>query len=234
MKTLIIVSHPKYQESGTQAFLKKSLTSFSDVTWHCLDEEYPDKIIDVEKEKKLLQTHDRIIFQFPMYWYSAPASLKKWEDEVLTRSFTYANEIGALKRKQLGIVTSLGYPAKEFQAGRAEGFSISEIMIPYRALAHRAGMQFMSPLIIDQFAYMTEIQKAELLINYQEYITAPYPFDFTVQQKWIETQLNKLAANISPKQEVTLRLIIEQLEQNQDDLDSLKWQVKLMRQEEEN
>ncbi|WP_369404146.1 NAD(P)H-dependent oxidoreductase [Secundilactobacillus oryzae] len=32
--------------------------------------------IDVEIEQRLLAENDRIIFQFPLYWYSSPASLK--------------------------------------------------------------------------------------------------------------------------------------------------------------
>ncbi|MFN1209046.1 NAD(P)H-dependent oxidoreductase, partial [Enterococcus lactis] len=34
-----------------------------------------------------LAQYDRILFQFPMYWYSAPALMKKYEDDVFSKNF---------------------------------------------------------------------------------------------------------------------------------------------------
>ncbi|PST49908.1 hypothetical protein COO72_00505 [Bifidobacterium callitrichos] len=39
--------------------------------------------VDVVAEQKLVEEHDRIVLQFPPYWYSSPAPLKEWEDKVL-------------------------------------------------------------------------------------------------------------------------------------------------------
>lgn len=33
---------------------------------------YPDFKINVEHEQELIETHDRIVLQFPFYWYSSP------------------------------------------------------------------------------------------------------------------------------------------------------------------
>ena len=52
---------------------------------------YPDFQIDVEHEQSALLAHDRVIFQFPMYWYSVPPLLKKWLDDVLTYGFAYGS-----------------------------------------------------------------------------------------------------------------------------------------------
>ncbi|WP_429970415.1 NAD(P)H-dependent oxidoreductase [Fructilactobacillus sp. Tb1] len=227
MKTLVIVSHPEYHDSGTQGFLKRATEGLENVTWHYLSE---SEQLDITAEQKLLMQHDRIIFQFPMYWYSAPATLKKWEDDVLTRAFTFKNEKGMLAGKEFGIVTTLGYPEKDFQAGATEGFSISEILVPYRALAHRAGMKFMSPLVISQFEYMTPAEQTKLLIDYQQYLSADYPLSFNVRQDWVIKQLKKI---MNDTNQTKLQLIIDQLEQNQIDLNDLKEQIKMIRQEEE-
>ncbi|WP_395319361.1 NAD(P)H-dependent oxidoreductase [Fructilactobacillus frigidiflavus] len=227
MKTLVIIAHPDYHDSGTQGFLKRATEGLENITWHYLPEQTE---FDVQAEQQLLIDHQRIIFQFPMYWYSAPATLKKWEDDVLTRAFTFANETGILKGKELGIVTTIGYPEKDFQAGAAEGFSISEIMIPYRALAHRAGMKFMTPLVVDQFEYMTPAQQTKLLIDYQQYLTAAFPFTFNVRQDWVIKYLKTL---INADNQIQLQLIIDQLEQNKIDLNDLKDQIKMIRQAEE-
>ncbi|RTL87458.1 flavodoxin family protein [Ancylobacter aquaticus] len=63
--------------------------------------EYPDFTIDVEREQQLLLEHDRIVLQFPMYWYSMPPLLKKWLDDVLTYNFAYGSKGDKLKGKDL-------------------------------------------------------------------------------------------------------------------------------------
>ncbi|USS87137.1 NAD(P)H-dependent oxidoreductase [Fructilactobacillus cliffordii] len=231
MQTLVIVAHPEYDDSSTQAFLRRAQADFDSVTWHKLT--VSDEPLDVASEQQMLLQADRIIFQFPMYWYSAPALLKQWEDDVLTRAFTFASEQGKLADKQLGIVTSLGYPEQEFQAGGTEGFSISEVLTPYRALAHRAGMQFLKPLVINQFAYLTDTEQAKLLIKYQQYLTAPQPLRFQQRVAWIIDQLQKWQVSQPQAQQPQIQLIINQLQEQQEHLDDLKEQIKLIRQAEE-
>ncbi|USS87970.1 NAD(P)H-dependent oxidoreductase [Fructilactobacillus hinvesii] len=232
MHTLIIVAHPEYDDSSTQAFLNRAQAALQrdNITWHRLSDDQP---LNVALEQRLLLQAERIIFQFPLYWYSAPALLKRWEDEVLTRAFTFANEQGKLAGKQLGIVTSLGYPEAEFQVGGAEGFSLSEILVPFRALAHRAGMQFLKPLIINQFAYQTPGEQQQLLIEYQQYLTAPQPLHLQERVQWLITQLHHLQTQQPDDQHQTIELIIAQLQANQDHLDDLKDQIQLIRQAEE-
>jgi len=60
-----------------------TLAKRQDVTIHPLYEAYPDWSIDVTREHELLLAHDRIVLQFPFYWYSSPPLLKKWLDFVL-------------------------------------------------------------------------------------------------------------------------------------------------------
>lgn len=82
MKTLVIVSHPDIINSSSQQFLMHAVPEGDDVTVHHLEDAYPDGKIDVAKEHVLLRKHDRVMFQFPFYWYSSPAMLKQWQDDV--------------------------------------------------------------------------------------------------------------------------------------------------------
>lgn len=228
MKTLIIISHPEILDSSTQAFLKATIKEFNDVTWHSLEESYGSDLsnLDIDYEKQLLQEHDRIIFQFPLYWYSAPASLKKWQDNVLTRTFTYKEDEGLLRDKEFGIVTSIGNSLDHFQAGGFENYSLSEILIPYQALAKRSGMNFIKPLIIDQFSYMNESAKLDLYLNYQKYITAQQNMSLEEKTDWLINQLKK-------DDQLNNEDLINQLEINKDNLDDLKMQINLMKKNEE-
>lgn len=80
MKTLVVVSHPNIEKSRINRRWVEELKKYPELTVHELYKEYPNETIDVEKEKRLLLEHDRIVWQFPFYWYSSPSLLKKWQD----------------------------------------------------------------------------------------------------------------------------------------------------------
>lgn len=70
MSTLVIVVHPDLAESRVNKRWMQELKKQSSVTVHNLYEIYPDEQINVAHEQKLLEQHDRIVLQFPFYWYS--------------------------------------------------------------------------------------------------------------------------------------------------------------------
>ena len=73
MKTLVLVFHPHLEKSQVNRKLMDAANETGDVT--VVDEyaAYPDFKINVEHEQELIETHDRIVLQFPFYWYSSPA-----------------------------------------------------------------------------------------------------------------------------------------------------------------
>lgn len=83
MKTLVIVAHPDLNASRVNRRWKEELLKHpGEIELHELYAEYPDWQIDVTREQQLLEAHERVILQFPFYWYSYPPLLKKWFDEV--------------------------------------------------------------------------------------------------------------------------------------------------------
>lgn len=217
MKTLIIVAHPNLDESRTQQFLQAASID-SNVQWHALD----NRPLNVAGEQRLLRQADRIIFQFPLYWYSAPASLKNWEDTVLTRAFAYPADGGALIGKQLGLVISLGQPAAHYAAGAPEQFSLSQLTVPYQALAQRLQMTLLPSFIVDQFGYQSETQKMQLLVDYQRYLTQPSLGHFDGEVDWIVTKLAAINAHQNGPEQQRLALIIDQIKQNDATLEGLQ------------
>ena len=109
MKTLVIVAHPQLANSSTESFLKAAADGENNVMWHELKAPF-----DISQEQELLKSATRIIFQFPLYWYSAPAILKQWLDEVWNSQLTSSH---LLKGRELGIVTTVAHSASAFQPG---------------------------------------------------------------------------------------------------------------------
>lgn len=68
-------------------------------------------------EQQLLEQHDRIVLQFPFYWYSTPSLLKKWEDAVLAYGWAYGSSSDKLHGKDLLVAVTT--------AGVQEGYSPS-------------------------------------------------------------------------------------------------------------
>ena len=133
MKTLVIVAQTHLANSSPESFLKAAADDENNVMWHELKAPF-----DISQEQELLKSATRIIFQFPMYWYSAPAILKQWLDEVWNSQLTSSY---LLKDRELGIVTTVAHSASAFQPGASQGYTITEILRPYQSLAYAKEMK---------------------------------------------------------------------------------------------
>ncbi|MEM8652062.1 MAG: NAD(P)H-dependent oxidoreductase, partial [Pseudomonadota bacterium] len=92
MKILNLVFHPNLEGSRVNQFWKRIFEESGKVATSVdMYDRYPDFQIDVGREQADLIAHDRIILQFPMYWYSMTPLLKKWLDDVLTYGFAYGS-----------------------------------------------------------------------------------------------------------------------------------------------
>lgn len=142
-KTLIILVHPDIQTSHINKALIESIQNEKEVTVHDLYATYKTvEAIDVAKEQALLMAHDRIIFQFPLYWYSAPSMLKEWQDKVLGYGFAYGPEGSKLEGKESKIIVSVGSPEYAYQSGFYNNFTLSEYLRPLQSTITFTGMTF--------------------------------------------------------------------------------------------
>jgi glutathione-regulated potassium-efflux system ancillary protein KefG len=223
MKTLLIVSHPAIDTSLNQQFFKEASADLP-VTWHHLEAVYPNYEIDLEKELALLSEHQRIIFQFPFYWYSSPAHLKLWQDTVLS----YAGAI--LEGKELGIVLTTGVAEKEYQAGRKEEFTISEFLRPFQRIAGKFKMTYLEPFVLAQFMYLTKEERYKKLVDYQQYITLSGKKSLLNRIEWFKEQLTERKS--SSQNEQLVDYLITGLEEGKDQIEELDFLLKEIKGEE--
>ncbi|MGD7008629.1 NAD(P)H-dependent oxidoreductase [Metabacillus sp. 84] len=172
MKTLVISSHPNLEASTVNRAWKNRLSQEKDITVHDLYEAYPDFKIDVEKEQELLLKHDRIIFQFPFYWYSSPAILKEWQDVVLTYGWAYGAKGTKLHGKEFAIATSTGGPREAYQAGGYNKYSMNELLKPFEAMANLTGMKILPAFLAQGVRTMSPEQIKESADQLAAYLTA--------------------------------------------------------------
>lgn len=181
-KTLIIMSHPDVAQSSSQQFLLAAIKGEEQIQIRHLESilaEQDNNHFDKRIERACLQEADRIILQFPFYWYQCPSVMKQWMDEVLTLNLSQKN-----KEKELGIVVIVGAKKERYTAGGSVGFGIEELLRPYQALANQLGWEYQTPFVIYQFQYLPETQKQQLLVDYLYYLENG-SHHFGEKEKWM-------------------------------------------------
>jgi glutathione-regulated potassium-efflux system ancillary protein KefG len=146
MKTLVLVAHPVMEISRVNTTWAAAFAECPDVTVRDLTALYPEFDIDVIEEQKLLLEHDRIIFQFPFYWYSSPAILKHWQDLVLAQGFAYAGA-HRLEGKEFMVATSIGAKDSDYRAGGHNHFSVDELLRPFQQTVNYIRGRYLTPFL---------------------------------------------------------------------------------------
>ncbi|WP_261512825.1 NAD(P)H-dependent oxidoreductase [Chryseobacterium paludis] len=133
MKTLVIVTHPNMDDSLINKRWMEALAQYPEkYTIHDLYKIYPDEKIDVIKEQELIESYDKIIFQFPFYWFSSPPLLKKWLDEVLTYGWAYGSKSGyKVGGKKIALAVSAGVNEEDYSATGEYKYTMEELTRPY-------------------------------------------------------------------------------------------------------
>jgi len=172
MKPLVIVAHPNLTQSKVHKRWLQELQNHPEITVHNLFATYPNWIIDVAKEQQLLNEHDRIVLQFPFYWYSCPPLLKKWEDDILTYGWAYGSKGNALYGKELMLAVSTGGPQEAYQAGGMNNYAMSELLKPFQATSNLIGTRYLPAFIFHGALQATETQVAQAAVEYLQRIFA--------------------------------------------------------------
>ncbi len=133
METLVIVIHPKIEESIINKRWIEELKKLPDVYFiHSLYDAYPDGKIDIEKEQQLIESFDKILFQFPFYWFNCPPLFKKWLDEVLTYGWAYGSKSGyKVSGKKIALAISVGIDEEEYSAAGKYKYTLKELTAPF-------------------------------------------------------------------------------------------------------
>ncbi|WP_160036425.1 NAD(P)H-dependent oxidoreductase [Paenibacillus sp. An7] len=168
MKTLVLVFHPNIAASRVNRRLAEKMEKQTGVTVHRVYEAYPNEIIDVAAEQRLLEQHDRIVLQFPFYWYSSPSLLKKWEDAVLTYGWAYGTKGDKLHGKELLIAVSTGAAKENYSHNGNFKYTVPELLRPFQATSSLIGTRYLTPYILH--SVMQNLPDEELEQNTRDYV----------------------------------------------------------------
>lgn len=154
-RVLVISGHPNLSESNTNKIIVESLRSHIDnIEVRQLDELYPHYDIDVPREQQALIEADIVILQFPFYWYSVPALLKKWIDDVFCYDFAYGSRGDKLHGKDLILSFTIGGPKESYNPLGYNHFPIEQLLQPLQQTAYLSGMNFHAPIYSHGMVYI--------------------------------------------------------------------------------
>jgi putative NADPH-quinone reductase len=131
MTTLLLLAHPDFAASRANRALLAGLNDLPGLEVAELYALYPNGQIDFMVERERMLRTDRLVLQFPLYWYSTPPLLKHWEDAVLTPLFYLEPDIAAsMAGLPVLAATTTGGVSESYQPGGATGMTIDELFAP--------------------------------------------------------------------------------------------------------
>lgn len=171
-RILVILAHPNLAQSQINRAMAEAVADLPQVTVHKLYETYPDGRIDAAREQALLQAHDIVVFQHPLYWYSAPALLREWQDKVLAYGFAYGPGGDAVVGKRLFSAISTGGSEGSYQAGGSNNFAVGEFLRPAQQLASFTRMVHLPAFVFHDALHTTPAAIAAHAQSWREHLQA--------------------------------------------------------------
>ncbi len=147
-RIVLIYAHPYAEQSLANQELLDAIADVAAVEQRALYDLYPDFDIDVDAERRVLETADLIVLQHPVYWYSMPALLKLWIDEVFSLGWAYGKDGNALKGKSMQWVVTTGADFRAYTADGPHGHPFEVFVAPMRQTARFCGMHWLDPIVV--------------------------------------------------------------------------------------
>lgn len=175
MNTLVLTAHPNLSTSTANRKWFDALSGIEGVVTRDLTAVAGAEMrFNPAIEQALLERADRIVMQFPFYWYSSPPVLKAWLDQVLLFGFAYGPDGNKLHGKELIIAITTGGPAESFQSGSLNSFSMNEFLTPFEQTANMVGMNYLPPFVLHSAMSRDKTKLDASTVELISYVTKPH------------------------------------------------------------
>ena len=163
---LVVSGHARSDVStATKTIMEEVKKEFPEAELLYLDKTYPDFKIDIRKERQRVSSADIIVLQYPIQWYSAPAIMKRWLEEVFTFGFAHDAKGGLLSGKKLILSMTSGAPESQYHIGERMGYPMDIYQLPLKQLADLCGMDFCGMVYTGNYNIMRKVADRDLHVK---------------------------------------------------------------------
>lgn len=144
----VVYAHPYPSRSRANAALLAGIRDVPGLQVRSLYELYPDFDIDAEAEQRAVGPARLVVFMHPIYWYTTPALLKHWFDQVLVRGWAYGTGGTALHGKDCLWVATSGGDEHAYSGSGRHGHPFSAFAPVVEQTARFVGMNWLEPFVL--------------------------------------------------------------------------------------
>lgn len=168
----VIHAHPYPLRSRNIRTLLEVAQHLPNVSVRSIYQLYPDFDIDVPTEQAALLEADQLVWLHPLYWYSVPAMLKLWFEQVLLAGWAYGAEGTALQGKPVLWATSTGGNEDSYGVTGNHTFTLQQLQAPIQQTALYCGMQWQEPFVIHNAFQNQDVDLAKAAQQFEQRLHA--------------------------------------------------------------
>ncbi|SUT93682.1 NAD(P)H-dependent oxidoreductase [Actinobacillus lignieresii] len=167
MKNVLVISgHSNLSHSTANArILKRLENEIANVQVRDLAGLYGNQEMDIAAEQAALVQADVVVFQYPMYWYSVPAILKRYFDEVFTYGFAYGTNGDKLHGKKVIFSYTVGGAEDGYNGELFHRFD--DLLAPLKDTAKFSGLVWQAPVHSSGMLYIPGVSSEDDLAQVQ-------------------------------------------------------------------
>ncbi len=145
---VVVYAHPYPRHSRACAALRGAIEDLAGIEVRSLYDRYPDFDVDAEAERSALERARLVVWMHPLYWYTSPALLKLWLEQVLVKGWAYGEGGGALAGKDCLWVTTTGGDATAFTREGKHAHEFDAFVPVMEQTARFCGMNWLEPFVV--------------------------------------------------------------------------------------
>ena len=145
---LVVFAHPYPRRSRACAALLEAIRDLPALEVRSLYDLYPDFDVDRAAEQAALERAHLVVWLHPIFWYTVPALMKHWFDEVLARGFAYGPGGGVLSGKDVLWVTTSGGDAAAYTPEGRHHHPFEAYVPVVEQTARYCGMNWLAPFVV--------------------------------------------------------------------------------------
>ena len=145
---VVILAHPYPMRSRACAALVAAIRDMPALEVRSLYDLYPDFDVDRAAEQAALERARLVVWLHPTFWYTAPALLKLWFEDVLVRGFAYGPDGSKLAGKDLLWATTTGGDDAAYSAHGRHRRPFEDFAPVVEQTARYCGLNWLPPFVV--------------------------------------------------------------------------------------